>query len=97
MPGENLTRAEAAERASIVATQSYEIDLDLTTGPTTFASTTVVRFTATPGASTFIDLVAPSVVLDADGFVEVPAGAGIGVEVVPERLEKYTLRTERLT
>ena len=61
MPGENLTRAEAAERASIVATQSYEIDLDLTTGPTTFASTTVVRFTATPGASTFVDLVAPTV------------------------------------
>ncbi|NKX91880.1 aminopeptidase N [Sanguibacter hominis ATCC BAA-789] len=61
MPGENLTRAEAAERAGIVATQSYEIDLDLTTGPTTFASTTVVRFTATQGASTFIDLVAPTV------------------------------------
>ena len=42
------------------------------------------------------DLVAPSVVLDAEGFIEVPAGAGIGVEVLPERLEKFTLRTERL-
>lgn len=42
------------------------------------------------------DLVTPSVVLDGEGFVEVPAGAGIGVEVIPERLEKYTLRTERL-
>ena len=61
MPGENLTRAEAIERAGIVSTQSYEIALDLTTGPTTFASATTVRFTATPGASTFIDLVAPTV------------------------------------
>jgi len=42
------------------------------------------------------DLVEPPVVLDAEGFVEVPRGAGIGVEVVPERLEKLTLRTERL-
>ncbi|MFI2703435.1 aminopeptidase N [Cellulosimicrobium composti] len=61
MPGENLTRAEASERAAIVDVQSYEVDLDLTTGATTFASTTVVRFTATEGASTFVDLVAPTV------------------------------------
>ncbi|MHA7132633.1 aminopeptidase N [Oerskovia turbata] len=61
MPGENLTRAEAAERAGIVTVRSYEVALDLTTGPTTFASTTVVRFAATAGASTFIDLIAPTV------------------------------------
>ena len=61
MPGENLTRAEARERAAVVATESYDVTLDLTTGPTTFASRTVVRFTATPGASTFIDLIAPTV------------------------------------
>lgn len=61
MPAENLTRDEATQRATTVATQSYEIALDLTTGPTTFASTSVVRFTATPGSSTFIDLVAPVV------------------------------------
>ncbi|MDF2808516.1 MAG: aminopeptidase, partial [Cellulosimicrobium sp.] len=61
MPGENLTRAEASERAAIVDVQSYEVELDLTTGATTFASTTVVRFTATEGASTFVDLVAPTV------------------------------------
>ncbi|MGW8567221.1 aminopeptidase N [Isoptericola sp. NPDC055881] len=62
MPGENLTRAEAIERADVVTdVEAYAIDLDLTTGPTTFASTTVIRFSATPGASTFVDLVAPSV------------------------------------
>ncbi|MEV7961489.1 aminopeptidase N [Oerskovia paurometabola] len=61
MPGENLTRAEAAERAGVVTVRSYEVALDLTTGPTTFGSTTVVRFAATAGASTFIDLIAPTV------------------------------------
>ncbi|WP_251153913.1 aminopeptidase N [Cellulosimicrobium sp. Marseille-Q4280] len=61
MPGENLTRAEASERAAVVDVRSYDVALDLTTGATTFASTTVVRFTATEGASTFVDLVAPSV------------------------------------
>ncbi|WP_265523105.1 aminopeptidase N [Oerskovia flava] len=61
MPGENLTRAEATERAGVVSVQSYEVALDLTTGPTTFSSRSVVRFSATPGASTFIDLVAPTV------------------------------------
>ena len=42
------------------------------------------------------DLVEPPVVLDEEGFIEVPRGAGFGVTVVPERLEKYTLRTDRL-
>ena len=61
MPAENLTRDEARARAAVVAVRSYEVALDLTTGPTTFASRTTVRFTATPGASTFIDLIAPEV------------------------------------
>ena len=52
MPAENLTRAEAIERKSIVEIQSYEVELDLTTGPETFRSRTVARFTANPGAST---------------------------------------------
>lgn len=61
MPAENLTRAEATARAGVVQVHSYDVTLDLTTGPDTFASTTVVRFAATPGASTFIDLIAPAV------------------------------------
>ncbi|MGO3886411.1 MAG: aminopeptidase N [Mycetocola sp.] len=55
MPGENLTRDEAVARRAIVSTTEYRIELDLTTGPTTFRSTTTVRFTATAGAATFID------------------------------------------
>ncbi|WTW94806.1 aminopeptidase N [Streptomycetaceae bacterium NBC_01309] len=62
MPGTNLTREEARERARILTVDTYDVALDLTgTGPT-FASETTVRFScAEPGASTFIDLVAPSV------------------------------------
>ncbi|MEN5073051.1 aminopeptidase N [Isoptericola cucumis] len=62
MPAENLTRAEAIERADVVTgVESYTVELDVTTGPTTFASTTVIRFSATPGGRTFVDLVAPAV------------------------------------
>ena len=62
MPAENLTRAEAIERADVVTgVESYAVELDVTTGPTTFASTTVIRFSATPGGRTFVDLVAPTV------------------------------------
>ncbi|MCI1262264.1 MAG: aminopeptidase N [Tetrasphaera jenkinsii] len=62
MPGYNLTQQEAAGRAAIIATDSYAIDLDLTLSPETFRSVTTARFRcAEPGASTFIDLIAPSV------------------------------------
>ncbi|MFT4052601.1 MAG: aminopeptidase N [Microbacterium sp.] len=61
MPGQNLTRAEAQERRAIVSTESYRIALDLTKGGELFGSRTVVRFAATEGASTFIDLIAREV------------------------------------
>ena len=59
MPGENLTRDEARTRAGLLSVDSYEVTLDLTTGDETFGSDTVVRFSAEPGAETFIDLIAP--------------------------------------
>lgn len=61
MPGENLTRSEAQERRAIVDTSSYEVTLDLTTGPEVFRSRSVVRFTAQEGAATFVDLIARDV------------------------------------
>ncbi|QAY61458.1 aminopeptidase N [Microbacterium protaetiae] len=61
MPGENLTRIEAQERRAVVDTQEYDVVLDLNRGPEVFRSTTTVRFTATEGASTFIDLIAREV------------------------------------
>ncbi|MBM9463237.1 aminopeptidase N [Aeromicrobium sp. YIM 150415] len=58
MPGTNLTREEARARASVVQTQTYDVALDLTLDSSErFGSTTTIRFTATEGASTFLDLV----------------------------------------
>ncbi len=57
MPGTNLTRAEAAERAALLQVNAYAVELDLTTGEETFSSTTTITFTATDGAKTFVDLV----------------------------------------
>ena len=61
MPGTNLTRAEAQERAAVVSTERYEVALDLTTGAEQFSAVTTVHFSGTPGADTFIDLIADSV------------------------------------
>ena len=61
MPGENLTRAEAAARAALVEVESYDIALDLTRGDRVFASRTTIVFTASAGASTFVDLLADTV------------------------------------
>ena len=61
MPGENLTRIEAAERRTIIDTESYDVSLDLTTSDTTFRSVTTVTFSATAGASTFIDAITDTV------------------------------------
>jgi aminopeptidase N len=58
MPGTNLTREEASERASIVSTETYDVQLDLTLDSDThFGSVSTIRFGATAGASTFVDLV----------------------------------------
>jgi len=42
------------------------------------------------------DIVDPPVVLDADGFIQVPEGPGIGARLVPERVLKRTIHAERL-
>ncbi|MFE6195426.1 aminopeptidase N [Streptomyces sp. NPDC057838] len=70
MPGENLSRDEARERAALLRVDGYEVSLDLRSavgedsgdGPRTFRSVTTVRFRCNePGASSFADLIAPSV------------------------------------
>ncbi len=61
MPGDNLTRIEAQERKALVSVSSYEISLDLTSGPEIFRSTTRVVFSAKDGASTFIDAITSTV------------------------------------
>ncbi|TNB71823.1 aminopeptidase N [Arthrobacter sp. BB-1] len=57
----NLTRAEASERAELIAVDSYDVSLDLTRGGEVFGSTTTVKFSAKPGSSTFIDAVTRTV------------------------------------
>ncbi|MEU8028387.1 aminopeptidase N [Streptomyces sp. NPDC049099] len=64
MPGTNLTREEAQQRAELLTVDSYEIDLDLSGAQEggTYRSVTTVRFdVARTGAESFIDLVAPAV------------------------------------
>ncbi|MCM2391973.1 aminopeptidase N [Streptomyces albipurpureus] len=72
MPGENLSRDEARQRAELLSVDGYEVALDLrsavegpgegTANPDTFRSVTTIRFRSTrPGASTFVDLIAPAV------------------------------------
>ena len=65
MPGQNLTREEAAARAGLLAVDAYDVALDLSRAADdaqeTFRSTTTVRFRAAAGATTFIDLIAPRV------------------------------------
>ncbi|GAB7033503.1 aminopeptidase N [Streptomyces sp. NPDC021749] len=64
MPGTNLTRDEAQQRAQLLSVDAYEIDLDLSGAQEggTYRSTTTVRFdVARAGADSFIDLVAPTV------------------------------------
>jgi aminopeptidase N len=62
VPGKNLTRDEAQQRADLLSVATYDVDLDLTTGPTNFRTRSTVGFNASQeGASTFIDLIAASV------------------------------------
>jgi len=64
MSSENLTRVEARERRGIVDVTRYRIALDLTgcaAGEAGFDAVTEVSFTATAGASTFIDAITSAV------------------------------------
>ncbi|MER8042966.1 aminopeptidase N [Streptomyces sp. NPDC094032] len=69
MPGENLSRDEAHERAELLSVDGYEVSLDLrsavgesTEDVRTFRSVTTLRFRRTgAGDATFVDLIAPSV------------------------------------
>ncbi|MFI5687084.1 aminopeptidase N [Streptomyces sp. NPDC051636] len=69
MPGENLSRDEARERAALLSVDGYEVSLDLRSAvgdgdgePRTFRSVTVIRFRCNePGTSSFADLIAPAV------------------------------------
>jgi len=64
VPTPNLTKQDAADRASLLSVESYEVALDLTApdgtpSTRTFRSRSTITFAArTPGASTFVDVIA---------------------------------------
>ena len=69
MSQNNLYRDEASERARLLAVTSYDVELDLADacgerpGETTFRSRTVISFSCVePGATTYVDLTAPSLI-----------------------------------
>lgn len=102
MPGTNLTRDEAQQRADLVSVDSYRVELDLTQGPKTFNSTSTVKFSAKAGGSTFIDLVAKSVeavTLNGEALdpAEVFADSRIQLPNLKERNELVVKSTQAYT
>jgi aminopeptidase N len=82
VPGENLTRIEAEERAALVTVHDYDVVLDVTTGPEVFRSRTTVRFAATEGASTFIDAITAEVhSVTLNGVALDPAEVSDGIRI----------------
>jgi aminopeptidase N len=58
----NLTRGEARTRAELITVDSYQVELDLTGGDTTFRSVSTIEFACSrPGSATFLNLAAPRV------------------------------------
>ncbi|WP_305091930.1 aminopeptidase N [Prescottella sp. R16] len=109
----NLTRDQAAERSALVSVDNYSVDLDLTDGTgrpgeRTFRSRTTVTFSATPGASTFVDLIADRIhsvtlngnAVDVSGYDEATGivldGLAAGNELVVDADCLYTNTGEGL-
>lgn len=93
MPGMNLTRAEAEERAGIIKhVDSYRIELDLTRGERIFGSKTEIRFDAVAGKETFIDAITDTVRSIELNGEQVPVAAADGVRIaLPALAEKNVL------
>ena len=92
MPGENLTRIEAQQRASVVTSESYVVHLDLTTSDTTFRSTTTIEFGATAGSSTFLDAITETVhSVTVNGVSKDPAIVSDGVRIQLDELAEHNV------
>lgn len=81
---ENLTRAEAADRAALLTSHRYVVDLDLTGTAATFPVTTTVTFgCANPGTTTWLDHIAHIRAVELNGvqldLAEVVDGARISL------------------
>jgi len=95
MPGENLTRVEAQDRASIIATESYLVKLDVTKDEKTFDSDTTIVFSCNmPGSETFVDAITDSVsLIELNGVPLDVAQHSDGIRIsVPNLASHNTLR-----
>ncbi|MCT4352661.1 aminopeptidase N [Streptomyces sp. Je 1-79] len=95
MPGENLSRDEARERAALLSVDGYEVALDLRSAVgesgeevRTFRSVTTVRFRRTgTGSATFVDLIAPAVTsVELNGRALDPAAVFDGARIALDGL-----------
>ncbi len=96
---ENITRSEAQNRATLIAVDGYDVNLDLTAGDATFGSVTTVAFTCTsPGATTWIDLIAHSVQeISLNGTPVDPAVAFDGARIQLQDLQTANVLIIRAT
>ena len=94
MPGENLTRIEAQQRAELISVSHYLVELDVTTDEKTFKSKTTVSFDShSPGSETFIDAITASVEsITLNGKSLDPATHSDGIRIsLPNLAEKNEL------
>ena len=61
MRSSNLTRDEASNRAAVVSDARYDVVLDLDAGDERFGVDATITFRGEPGASTFLEFLAPDV------------------------------------
>lgn len=93
MPGTNLTHVEAQRRAEVVRVDSYDVHLDLREGAKTFRSVSEVRFSASAGEETFIDLIAPTLIEATLNGEKLPVDSYDGARLpLPNLAEHNTLR-----
>ena len=95
MPGENLTRIEAQQRAALIKVHSYQVELDVTVSEETFTSNTTVKFASNSvGASTFIDAITSKIhriVLNGKELDAASVSDGVRIQLEDLQLENELL------
>ena len=90
-----ITRDQTIERAKLLNTVSYDVSVDLTGGDEVFGSRSVITFNCTtPGASTYVDLIAREVreIVLNGAAIEPAAAWADGRITLPGLLEHNELR-----